>query len=176
MLWGDGPDSLRNVNTIRVRQRGDCGVQWLESGGVPCEIRGDHEKGAMELQSVVWTPQSAPEGVPKVVLPVNHHYLQARLTETIKGLQPLGPHKKTFFVGILTGPKNRLLRDAQRASWLSDPLFRTATASYAFFIGKVSDPRLAARIQQESEQYGDIVRTPQVEGYYQITHKVMVII
>jgi len=79
------------------------------------------------------------------------------------------------FVGVLTAPKNFELRAAQREGWLGSPYFKNkgGKGSYGFFIGGIADEALEAEIQSEMKRYGDIIRTPRLDGYYEITHKLI---
>jgi len=174
-IWGGHQVSnLRNIDQIRIRLKGDCGKAWVESQGfvggtsLPCKIEEEARPGTFEIfpDGIIWTPVHPSE----IPYEFHDHERHRNLRS-----QVLPPARQRIFIGILTSPRNRELRDAQRGGWLQDPLLR-GRGSHAFFIGEVADQSLEDLISAEMQEYGDIVRTKGPEGFDKITHKIIEIL
>jgi len=81
-----------------------------------------------------------------------------------------------LFIGVMSGPDNRLKRDAVRRSWFQDPNVTPGNVEVAFFIGQSGNPLIDSKVKVEAGTFNDIIIIDLKEDYYSITHKTLAII
>jgi len=74
-----------------------------------------------------------------------------------------------LFIGVLSAPGNKELRDGQRASWLQHPSVAQGQVVAKFFVGR--DAAYDQAVAAEGAELGDIVVVDKEEGYYNIAFK-----
>ena len=86
---------------------------------------------------------------------------------------PSGPTKDTIMLlGILSAPKNKELRGAQRRAWLNHEFCTSGRGLVRFFVGKSGDDKIDKMVEEENAQTGDImILKNHKESYYSIAGK-----
>eukprot|EP00467_Chlorarachnion_reptans_P000186 CAMPEP_0114505832 /NCGR_PEP_ID=MMETSP0109-20121206/11072_1 /TAXON_ID=29199 /ORGANISM="Chlorarachnion reptans, Strain CCCM449" /LENGTH=617 /DNA_ID=CAMNT_0001684315 /DNA_START=119 /DNA_END=1975 /DNA_ORIENTATION=- len=99
--------------------------------------------------------------------------LEAPSMEYTERVTPEKPSKDTIMLlGILSAPKNKKHRGAQRRAWLNHPFCTSGKGLVRFFVGKSGNEQVDRAVEKENEKTGDIIILPDhKEAYYNIAGK-----
>eukprot|EP00472_Partenskyella_glossopodia_P004661 CAMPEP_0197524474 /NCGR_PEP_ID=MMETSP1318-20131121/9145_1 /TAXON_ID=552666 /ORGANISM="Partenskyella glossopodia, Strain RCC365" /LENGTH=495 /DNA_ID=CAMNT_0043077445 /DNA_START=333 /DNA_END=1817 /DNA_ORIENTATION=+ len=77
-----------------------------------------------------------------------------------------------MLIGILSAPKHKDQRGAQRRAWLQHQFCKSGKALARFFVGMSGDAKIDKMVAEEAQRTGDIVILPDLQdSYYKIAAK-----
>jgi hypothetical protein len=88
-------------------------------------------------------------------------------------------HRTSLFVAIISAPNYFEKRNVIRETWLrhlqmqSDSGSKLKLVGFGFIVGLTEDRETQTRIETESATHGDILQVDKMDGYYNLTQKVV---